>query len=403
MSIIVGVIPSTASELRQAGLVRALQAVHDGRDLTRAQLARELGCTRATAAAIVSDLERLGLVSETAAAPTGKRGRPSLRLLPAPRGPVILALEIAVDAVRSAIVGLGGELARVEAAPLDDGSVSHVMAVAGTVLRRRLRGLGERCAGVGIAMYGLVDRTNGIVTSAPGLGWEDIDIVPLLGLPGGVTVGIDNVATLSALADARRGCGRGLATVLYLHAAVGLGGALVVEGRPLHGRTGFAGEYGHLPFGQFDLACRCGSRGCWETEVDQPALAHAAGRAVRPGSAAHVVKEILAEAARGDAVAARAVHEASAALGRGIGALVNVHDPDLVVLAGHAADLHAIARSAVEDAAGAAAMSAHRARLPPINATTYGIDGGLVGAAELLFDQLLHDPAGLSAHAGDRR
>jgi predicted NBD/HSP70 family sugar kinase len=397
----VAVIPSTASELRRAGLVRALRAVHAAHGhLTRAQLARELGCTRATAGVLVSDLTDLGLVTEEVAAPSGRRGRPSPAVAPAARGPVVVALEIAVDAVRAATFGLGGRLGEVRATPFASPEVDAVVAAARDVLHGRLAAVGRRCAGVAISMYGIVEQPSGLVASAPNLGWDAVDVLPRLGLPPRLPVLVDNVAHLSALADARRGRGQGVRSVLYLHAAVGLGGALVLDGVPLRGRRGFAGEYGHLPLGRHDLPCRCGARGCWETEVDQLALARAAGVAASPHTAAATAADLLAGAGT-DPRARRAVDEVAGALGRGIGALVNVHDPDMVVLAGHAAALLDAAADAVREGARQAALRVHRGTPPPIAATTFGTDGGLVGAAESLLDRLLDDPVALATHTED--
>jgi predicted NBD/HSP70 family sugar kinase len=383
-------IPATAVELRQANLARALWAIHTAsEDLTRARLARELSCTRATAAAVVSDLAALGLILEETAAATGRRGRPSLRLMPAEDGPVVLAVEIGVDAIGVATVAVGGVIADLAHIPLDHRDIESVLLLVRSVVRQRLQPIARRCAGVAIAMYGLVDQSSGQVASAPNLGWNDADVLSSLALPAELPVRIDNVAHLSAIAEARRGRGRGQNTVLYLHAAIGLGGALVVNGHPLYGRDGFAGEYGHLPLGREDRRCRCGSRGCWETEVDQLALVRAAGRHATPGSAQEQAARVLADAARGDPSARQGVETVSALLGRGIGLLVNVHDPDLVILGGYAADLLGAAPGVIRDSARSATMRAHRPRLPRIEPAALGPSAGLIGAADALLYQLI--------------
>lgn len=384
--------PSTTAELRRVNLSRAVRAVHTD-TLTRAELGRRLGCVRGTVGALLADLDRMGLIIEDVAPATGRRGRPSAPLVPAPDGPVVVALEIASDAVRVASVAIGGQLRDIEAEGLASQDVDDVLAVARSVLHRRLGVLGPRCAGVGIAMHGLVDRTTSVVHSAPGLGWEDVhvDVVRLLGLSPGRRACIDNVAQSSALAEVTRGRARGHGTVLYLHAAVGLGGALIVNDRPLPGRHGFAGEYGHLPFADAGQRCRCGGFGCWETDVDRLALARAADRTATPRTAATVAAGVFADASRGDTDAHRAVQRAGAALGRGIGALVNAHDPDLVVLSAHAAELYTAASDAVRRAQLDACMGIHRHDPPPIEVSSLAADGGLVGAAESVFDFLIDD------------
>ena len=393
--------PSTTAELRKANLSRAVRMVHTAQgDLTRAELGRRLGCARGTLGTLVADLDAMGLVTETVAPATGRRGRPSACLVPAPEGPVVVALEIATDCFRLASVTLGGHLLAIEQRPFRQPQVNRVLAAARSALEQRFRLLGSRCAGVGIAVHGLVDQSTSIVSSAAGLGWVDVDVIGQLGLPPDRLTRIDNIATLSALAEAVRGRSRQCGTVLYLHSAVGVGGALTLNGAPLRGRRGFAGEYGHLPFGRQNLGCRCGVRGCWETEVDQLALARAAGLEATPATAATIAAGILTRAARGESLARTAVDQVASALGRGLGALVNVHDPDLLVLSGHAADLQAIAPEVVEAALGATALPGHRPALPALAASALGLQGALIGAAESVFDQLIDELTGLARPAG---
>ncbi|WP_232667398.1 ROK family protein [Pseudonocardia sp. TRM90224] len=390
-------IPSTAADLRRAGLVRALRAVHEaGGEISRAELARTLDCTRATAAALVTDLADIGLLTERPSLPTGRRGRPTPLVTPVPDGPVVAVAEVGVDGVRVATSGIGGRLSAIHSIPLPDHAVEAVAAVVRGALDRRLSDLGARCRGVGIGVFGLVDHTSRTIVEAPNLGWTDVDLLGMLGLPEHLPVRMGNVANLIALADSVRGIGHGRSTVLHIHAGVGVGGALVVDGRPMPGRSGLAGEYGHLPFGTTAELCRCGARGCWETEVDQLALARAAGVAADAATAAAAVRRIIKGARAGDAAAVAATRQVGVALGRGIGAVVNVHDPDLVVLAGHAAQLHTLLPDVVERAAAAAALRAHRRRMPPIASTPIGGDAALIGAAEQLFVELLSDPWSLA-------
>ena len=392
-------IPSTSDQLREANLARALRSLHrSGGELTRTRLASDLRVTRATAGALASGLGQLGLVVESAAAPTGRRGRPTTRLVPATDGPVVVALVLAVDAVRTAVVGLGGRVESAASESLDRQDAGRVVELARVELHSLLRTLGRRCAGVGVAVYGLVDKASGGVVVAPNLGWQDVDLLAGLKLASGMPVCVDNVAHLAALAEARRAQG----DMLYVHAAVGVGGALVLDGRPVRGRNGFAGEYGHLPLGHGDRSCRCGGRGCWETEVDQLALVRAAGRRPSAKTAAGVAADVFAAFAAGDLVARSAVERVGVAFGRGLGALVNVHDPDEIVLAGHASDLYEAVPARVERAMRKAVMRARSDRLPLIRRSALGQDGALLGAAEALFDDAIARPTVLAEHTAHR-
>lgn len=403
MSIIDEMGTDTSADLRRTNLTRALRAVHlAGGRMSRAELARELSCSRATAAALVGDLSALGLLHELGAVATGRRGRPTPTVTPAVAAPAVVALEVGVERLRIATSTIGGTLEDLAEASLITGSAETVAALAAELLEARIATLGSRCVGVGIGVFGLVEQSNGLVLEAPNLGWRDIDLVSMLHLPSHLPVRVNNVANLVAVADSIRGVGRGCETVIYLHASIGVGGTLVRDGRPLLGRLGIAGEYGHLPLGGADLPCRCGLRGCWETEVDQFALARAAGVGTDARGAATTADEVFRAAAAGDPSAQAAVRVTAAAMGRGLAALVDVHDPDLIVLAGHAAHLHAWAGDIVEDAARSHVLTSHRERLAPIRPTPLGDGAGLLGAAEDLFSLVLSDPVTLARHASGR-
>jgi predicted NBD/HSP70 family sugar kinase len=111
-------------------------------------------------------------------------------------------------------------------------------------------------------------------------GWNDVDLSVLTAkIPGAPAFRclLGNDATLAGLAEARTGAARSPATALYLIVAQGIGGTLVVNGEPLTGAHGAAGEYGHIPFGDPALVCPCGARGCWDLTVDGRALARHRG------------------------------------------------------------------------------------------------------------------------------
>ena len=128
------------------------------------------------------------------------------------------------------------------------------------------------------------------------------------------------------MAEARTGAAAGARTALHLIVEVGIGGALIVDGRAVGGAGGAAGEYGHLPFGDRALRCRCGARGCWDLEVDGRALARHLGRPAAGRSAR--LRPRGAGPGRPDGRAGPPSSAVVAALARGVAGLVHVHDPD---------------------------------------------------------------------------
>jgi len=201
---------------------------------------------------------------------------------------------------------------------------------------------------------------------------------------------VANEADLGALAEQRRGAAVGVDDVLYLSGEVGVGGGLIVDGRPLIGAAGYAGEVGHLPVNPAGGTCRCGAIGCWETEVGERALLLRAGRPRASGRTA--VDAVIAEAEAGSAVALAALSETGEWLGIGLAGLVNLFNPSLVVLGGVFGRMAPFVAHDVEEALDRRALRAPRevVRVVP---TSLGPDATLIGAAELAFEPFLVDPA----------
>ena len=140
---------------------------------------------------------------------------------------------------------------------------------------------------------------------------------------------------------------RGVSVALHLHVATGIGGVLLSGGLPVTGAHGSAGEFGHMPLAGGDEPCRCGSTGCWELDAGARGLLRAAGLGEQ-GDRMLQAEEVIA-AAGTDPDCGRALAEVAGALGRGIGALVNAQDPEVVGLSGLAAEVYEAAPAAVTD------------------------------------------------------
>ena len=229
-------------------------------------------------------------------------------------------------------------------------------------------------------------------------GWGEVDLSTLttgLSDPDGVGLLLGNDATLAGLAEARTGAARGAGTALHLLVAVGLGGTLVVNGEPVTGARGAAGEYGHVPFGDKAMRCPCGARGCWDLTIDGRALARHRGDPP-PADPVAYAYELLSRHRAGAAVDAgtrRAFDAVAAALGAGIGGLVNLHDPDVVTLGGLATPLRAAAPDAFDDAYRDALMSFRKHSAPPVRDGVHGDDGPLHGAAARGIDHITTEAA----------
>jgi len=347
--------------------------------------------------ALVGQLAQAGLVVERRAVSDGSPGRPSPVIRTDTLHNVVVALEIAVDFIAGAVVGLGGTMfaARRIDRRRDRGSVGETVRdlVDLTAQLQRSHGRPIEPIGVGVSVVGLVRRSENVVVVAPNLGWRDVPLGDLLtaALPYAGPITLANDADVAALAETRRGAAVGIDDVVFVSGEVGVGGGVVSGGRSIIGSAGFAGEVGHVSVNPAGRSCRCGSTGCWETEVGEGSLLR---RARRPPEGGRVgVDAILADAAAGNKAALKALAEEARWLAVGLGGLINVFNPRVVVFGGFFGriypfiidELHAELRQRTLDAA----MTDLE-----IVPSALGVDGPLVGAAELAFEPLLGDPLG---------
>ncbi|MFI6643945.1 ROK family protein [Streptomyces sp. NPDC050504] len=433
----------TKLERGRSALGPALELVHTGRAPTRAVLTAELGVTRATAGAVAAELESLGLirVDSRPGAAAGSQGRPSHRLAVDEKGPVVLAAQVHADGFRAALVGLGGRLVATApgctAVSADPAQVLGEVVDAGAAL---LDASGLRCVGAGLAVPSAVAEPEGTALNPLHIAWpagarvRDIfaERVRAAGIEGPAFTGND--VNLAALAEHRHGAGRGAGHLLCVATGHrGVGGALVLDGRLHTGSSGLALEVGHLTVTPEGRPCYCGSRGCLDVEADPLAFLAAAGRepgpevsllhqareliraeyghaadaavradAVRPDPAVRTDSTFRADAARVETARADTVRADPAVraateqlidrLGLGLAGLVNILNPDRIVLGG----LH---RALLE-------ADPERLRAVVADRSLWGRSGGvpilacsldhnsLVGAAELAWQPVLDDPLG---------
>ncbi len=237
-----------------------------------------------------------------------------------------------------------------------------------------------RALGVGMAVPGLTAGT--CVLDAPMLGWRDVE---LGSVAGGLPLVVGNDATMAAVAEAR--AHPTASVLLHLVLEVGIGGALVLDGRPAQGARGLGGEFGHLPLGDPGQACGCGARGCWGLAFDPRRLA---ARCAQPAPAdPRAWLHRILNAARPTPVQRRWRRQLAIDLARGTAGLVNALDPDLVTLGGLAGALRDAAPHPFGEAFAAGLMTVHRRPAPEIVTGRAGSDAVLVGIALTTFDRIL--------------
>jgi predicted NBD/HSP70 family sugar kinase len=389
--------PGLRSEtIRRANLSSIVRQLHAAGPTSRSGLVARTGLTRSAIRGLIGELVTGGLVAEGRARSLGTPGRPSPIVMARPEGAVVLALDIEVDSLAAALIGLGGELLEHVRTDRPRGHSSLTAIVAdlaelADIVRAR-RTSSHDLVGVGVAVAGVVRRADGLVSMAPNLGWVDQPLGDRLArvLGDDLPISVGNEADLAAIAETRRGVASGADHVLFISGEVGVGGGLIIDGRPFTGVAGYGGEIGHLPVNPDGRRCTCGAVGCWETEVGALSLLRRAGRSVLGGRAE--IDALLDAAAAGSEPDLAALAETGRWLGIGLAGLVNVLNPGLVVFGGLFERIHPYVAAAVDGELDRRTLPAPR-RLVRVVAGKLGSEAPLIGAAELALEPVLADPA----------
>jgi predicted NBD/HSP70 family sugar kinase len=380
---------------------------------SRAQLTERLGCGRSVMGYLLGDLAQRGVIYVYKGVGGGEIGRPSHRVRVAPTAPVVIGVNLRVDGMTVATFALGGQVVRrAEVSLPRPMAVDEVLGLLSVAVGRQAAGR-RRVLGVGLAVPSPV-RRDGLAFAMLHLGWPSVPFRELLaGRLGALPLTIGNDANLAALAEHRHGAGAGARQLLYLTTArAGLGGALISKGRLFDGAHGYAMEPGHITVDPSGVPCACGSTGCLEVECDHRGLLRAASlaphvlgaaaipdgievldTASRPAEASDAAAQaarVLAAAAAGDESALNAVRHVTGLLGNGLASLINLTDPDRIVLSGSLARYASLAPRTLAESLAARSFLSHADPVPIVPSELP--DAPLLGAADQAFQPLLDDP-----------
>ena len=205
---------------------------------------------------------------------------------------------------------------------------------------------GVQFSGVGVGAPGPLDRTRGVVLLTPNLGWTNMPLRERVSKGLGLPAALDNDANCAVLGEWWIGAAKGARNAVGITIGTGIGGGLIVNGEMVHGASDCAGEIGHVTIETEGRRCKCGNYGCLEAYASGPAIARRAVEEVESGGVSRLAEfaggnllDVTAQtvyeaASHGDVVALQVVSETARYLGAGIANLVNVLNPEVVVVCG---------------------------------------------------------------------
>jgi glucokinase len=255
----------------------------------------------------------------------------------------------------------------------------------------------HRPVGMGISTAGPIDPSTGIYKNPPNLqAWDEKSMKPTLGSRLGIPIHVGHDATLAAFAETRFGPHKGSRNLLYVTISTGVGGGIIANGEMVTGSEGHAGEVGHITVLPGAQSCNVGCDGCFEGNASGPAISRLAlGRIdageksslllMAGGQRENVTSRLVFEAAdAGDPLATSVREHVLLTIGVGLGSLLNIFDPQALVVGGGVTMGLRDRWHDVIDSVKAHSL-AHFQSNPPVHITTLGDDVGLLGAAGLAF------------------
>jgi glucokinase len=257
----------------------------------------------------------------------------------------------------------------------------------------------SRVGAIGVGAPGPSDFEEGVVFTPPNLPkWRNVPLARMLTDATGIPTFLQNDANMAAYGELHQGAGKGARDMLFVTVSTGIGGGIVIDGHLYSGAGGTAGEVGHMVIDPNGPQCHCGARGCLEQMASGTAIARMARErlAKLEESSLATLPEVsatdVAEAAvKGDALALAVLHDAGWFLGLGLGSLLNILDPEILVLGGGAIQAGPSFLEPMRDGTRFQAFPSTYSHVRIVTAAL-GQDAGLVGAVEWARDHLVEAP-----------
>ena len=305
----------------------------------------------------------------------------------------VLAVDLGGTKLAVGIVDGRGRILASAVAPTRRGSPADVVAQArelaaslDPIHASETRGPGDssrtvlpRPQALGLSLPGILDPSGQVLLRSPSSGWSGVPFTSLFSEAFGLPAAAGNDANACALAESVMGGAKGMASFFWMTVSTGVGGACFVDGRVLRGFRGMAGEVGHLVVRPGGSVCTCGNSGCLEAEAAGPAWTRKAIRIAPAWKGA--AEAVAADARSGGPLGLAVVDDVAEALARGIGAVIDLFDPEAVFLGGGVAEASDLLIPKIGNLLPALILRSGTGGGPRILKSALGREAGLLGAA----------------------
>jgi N-acetylglucosamine repressor len=302
--------------------------------ISRADVAHNTGLSPATVTGITGVLIEEGLVFEKATGDSSG-GRPPILLALNPRGGFVIGIKLMEGQAVGVLTDLNASILAKDSIDLADFQLEHVVDELIALVNRLIHSSDIRkkqLLGIGIGLAGVVNSSEGILRQSPYFGWRNIPLRDMLQTRLRIPIYIDNDVNTLTVSERWLGSGLLVDNFLVITVGRGIGMGIVLNGQIYRGKSGGAGEFGHIVVNPNGPLCSCGKRGCLESYLGDRALLAAARQEVSPDI--RDIDDLVSRAGNGEAGAVKVLSRAGALLGQQVANLVNIFDPKLIIISG---------------------------------------------------------------------
>lgn len=394
-----------ATYINTANKIQVLDIIRNSDLISRAELAKKAHLSAPTITRIVDSLINTEKIVEEVGTGSSEGGRPPHLIRFSGGDKYVIGIDLGTTHIDGIVANLDAEVVTEMRIPtFVESGYDEVINRTALLIRDLLDRSGvpsSRILGIGMAVAGLVDRKRKIVEYSPDFGWHDANIVKDLRRSVPFPIVFDNVTRVMSLGELHFGLGQKTSNFICINVGYGIGAGVISEGKPFFGAHGMSGEFGHIVVDPYaDARCMCGNTGCLEALASGRGIAMAAQKQLSTGAKSVLADSFRADpssitartvahaAANGDEVAGGVLTSAARYLGLGIVNLVNLFDPDAIVIGGGVATAGETFFDTIRATVSERSLSRH-SRGIEITPSSFGSKASVMGAVSLVLDEVL--------------
>ncbi|MEX3622132.1 ROK family protein [Viridibacillus arvi] len=390
--------------MRQTNSSLVLRMLKEKEVLSKTELSKITKLTVPSITSILSELESYDLINTLGQTPI-KRGRFPVMYQLNFNAFYIIGITIHSESIKIVIINLNGQVKNSLTKPFGNNIDSdHVLEevrllVEDIIKKSKIKK--NKIIGVGVGMHGIVDPFNGIAIYPPHLGWRDVPISEILEKKLNLPVLVDSDCNVLALAERWFGKGVDQNSFIVMNVDYGIGTGIMISGNLFHGADYGGGQIGHITVIGDGLKCSCGNYGCLETVASESAILNGVRKKINQGFDSILLEltnnhpdsitleHIFRAATIGDDLSKQALKEAGHYLGIGISTLVNLFNPQQIILTGEVSIGNEFIIQPLEDAVNQKSLYTNTRNLE-ITTSNLGSFSGAIGASTLWIDALFN-------------